>query len=230
MGHNGIDLKRLAETVLTPCRPLSPQDQRLIGAAYRVLAEGAPASVEEIADAAGLSREAAVAFVGEMPGVARFDSKGQIVGFLGLSLTATPHRMVMNGVMLYTWCAWDSLFLPRVLGIDATVTSRCPITGTTIAMVVGADAIGDVSPPETMLSFLVACDARHATGVVAACCEHIHFLGSAAAGDRWLITHRVGAVLTLGDAMELARIFADNVLGGPAAPLRAADTPSLTSV
>ena len=38
------------------------------------------------------------------------------------------HRFEVAGRTLYTWCAWDSLFLPQILGQEAEVESTCPLT------------------------------------------------------------------------------------------------------
>lgn len=217
--NSGLDLRSLAGAVLRSCPPLSAESRRFIQAAHGQLAEGSPVSLEAIARRADIAAEAAAAVVVRMPGLARFNRAGDVVGFLGLSLDPTPHVFEVNDLVLYTWCAWDSLFISRLLGTPARVISRCPVTGDSIQLGVTPDAVHDVAPPETVVSFLIACDPRQANGVVGACCEHIHFLSSARAGEEWLLAHRVGAVLSLGDAFELGRLFVDEVLrGGLASP------------
>lgn len=42
-------------------------------------------------------------------------TSGRIIGFLGLSLTETPHRLEVGDATLYAWCAWDALFLSRLI-------------------------------------------------------------------------------------------------------------------
>jgi alkylmercury lyase len=39
------------------------------------------------------------------------------------------HRFEINGLTLWTWCAWDSLFIPEILAQTARVASRDPETG-----------------------------------------------------------------------------------------------------
>ncbi len=35
--------------------------------------------------------------------------------YWGLAIAETKHRLEVDGRALYTWCAWDSLFLPEIL-------------------------------------------------------------------------------------------------------------------
>jgi alkylmercury lyase len=54
------------------------------------------------------------------------DEQGHVIGFLGLSIRPMPHRLTVTGRTLYAWCAFDTLFLPELLGAAAEVESRCP--------------------------------------------------------------------------------------------------------
>src|SRR3546814_13428068 len=40
----------------------------------------------------------------------------EIRGFMGLTVSRTAHQMTVNGRRLWTWCAYDTLFLPTLLG------------------------------------------------------------------------------------------------------------------
>jgi hypothetical protein len=56
---------------------------------------------------------------------------GAIVG-IALSLRPTRHRFRVRGHDLYTWCGFDALFLPIILGERAGVASTCLVTGAEI--------------------------------------------------------------------------------------------------
>ncbi|MHB1834417.1 MAG: organomercurial lyase [Solirubrobacteraceae bacterium] len=54
--------------------------------------------------------------VGRWPRVFR-DGDGRVVGFMGLSVVEFGgHRIELDGRRLTAWCAWDTLFLPGLLG------------------------------------------------------------------------------------------------------------------
>src|SRR3989442_9036358 len=46
------------------------------------------------------------------------DKQGRIIGFGGLAVREMPHRFKVDGRTLYTWCAWDSLFIPVTRGAE----------------------------------------------------------------------------------------------------------------
>jgi alkylmercury lyase len=135
----------------------------------------------------------------------KYDDSGRIIGFSGLSLTPTPHRFTVDGRDLYTWCAWDTLFLPAMVEQPATVASRCPITGTDVRLIVDPTAIRDVEPQAVGVSFPAPATTSTADITGTFCC-HVHFLVGTTACEQWLTRHPGGRVLALDDAFELGRI------------------------
>ena len=77
----------------------------------RLLADGRPVSVEDLAAAAGRSVDDVRQTVASLPDV-EIDDQGLIVGY-GLTLRETPHRFEIDGKRLYTWCALDTLVFPE---------------------------------------------------------------------------------------------------------------------
>jgi alkylmercury lyase len=133
------------------------------------------------------------------------DDRGHIVAFGGLSLTPTTHRFTVADHDLYTWCAWDTLFLPALLDQPAAVASRCPITSADVHLGVDSTGIRDADPQPLGISF----PPPHSTStadITGTFCCHVHFLAGTAAAERWLGEHPGGRVLALNDAFELGRI------------------------
>lgn len=48
------------------------------------------------------------------------DGEGRVLGFGGLTVAPMHHRFEVGGRILWTWCAWDSLFIPGTLGRQAS--------------------------------------------------------------------------------------------------------------
>lgn len=90
---------------------------RVAFSTYRRLAEGTPAPVEDVAERAGESVGLAEQLLASWPGVVR-DDRGRIVGFWGLTIgkLVPTHAIELEGRRLFAWCAWDTLFLPGILG------------------------------------------------------------------------------------------------------------------
>ena len=172
-------------------------DAPLARSLLRELAKGRPVSISTV-------DQRAADIVARWPNV-EFDSEGRVVALSGLSLTPTAHRFTVGDRRLYTWCAWDTLFLPAILGQHASVRSRCPITGTDVRLTVAPNGIVDVDQPAPRVSFPPPTTTATADITGTFCC-HVHFLAGAAAADQWLIRHPGGAVLELDDAYELGRV------------------------
>lgn len=215
--ERGVSLSDLASAVLGSCRPFTSDERAVVRTAYRVLAYGVPVPPEYIAVAAGVSADVVSTTFARWPGLARLDQTGRVIACLGLSLEPTQHRLEIDGRELYTWCAWDSLFIPRLLGATAAVTSRCPVTGSPIQLLVTPNRVAEVKPAEITVSFLLACDSASGPSPMGACCPHIHFLRSPEGRDQWLADHPAGFVLSLDEAWQLGRLFVDTRLSSASA-------------
>jgi alkylmercury lyase len=138
------------------------------------------------------------------PNVER-DAHGRVVAFSGLSLTPTAHGFTVSGRQLYTWCAWDTLFLPALLQQPAHVQSTCAVTGSPVRLTVNPSGFSDVDPEELWVSFPPAATMSTADITGTFCC-HVQFLAGRPAADRWLGRHDGAMALALADAFELGRL------------------------
>ncbi len=115
----------LAQKVADAFPDLSATDQKIAVGLYRLLAEGEPVSPDLLAQHLDLSKSVVREVLNSWPAV-YFNDEKNVVGFWGLALQEMPHRFKVNGRQLYTWCAWDSLFIPELLGKTAEVESPVP--------------------------------------------------------------------------------------------------------
>ena len=106
-------------------------NSRLLIKTLRTLAQGKPITrTESVQISADLEIpfEQADEFLRE---VTERDSDDNIIGLIGLSLNQEwAHRFCVNGNSLRTWCAWDTLFLPQIIGEEVVVESESPVSGT----------------------------------------------------------------------------------------------------
>jgi alkylmercury lyase len=133
-----------------------------------------------------------------------FDENGRVVAFGGLSLMPTAHRFTVDGRRLYTWCAWDTLFLPALLERTAQVRSRCGVTGLDVRLTVDPSGVRDADHEPLWVSF-PAPSSTSVADITGSFCCHVHFLAGRAAADEWLSRHPGGTALTLHEAFELGR-------------------------
>jgi alkylmercury lyase len=195
----------LAEAVAKAAPDFDEEGQQVAIAAYRRLAEGSPAPTSDIAARADAPTERVEQLLGAWPGVF-LDSDRRVVGFWGLTIhrLSPTHRIEAVGRELFAWCAWDTLFLPGILGTTLAVDSVCPTTAETISLVVSPSKISEISHPDVVVSFLIP-EAGFDADVIQSFCHFVHFFVSREAGEAWTARHPGTFLLSLEDAFELAR-------------------------
>jgi alkylmercury lyase len=201
-------------------RPFSPEEQRAAAALYHELAKGKAVDADQLGRALGISSAESRALL-QRDAIKCFvypDDQGRVLGFGGLTAAPMHHRFEVEGRTLWTWCAWDSLFIPEILGRSARVTSPDPETGKMARLVVAPDRIESVVPDGAVVSFIRP-EARvfdvDAANVMAKFCHFVFFFSSRASGDRWTAKHPDTFLYSLDDAFALAkRLNATNF--GPA--------------
>jgi alkylmercury lyase len=214
-----IDTSQLADQVSCCTQDLDARDQRVQLMLFRLLAEGAPIEPERLAAHAARPEPEVRALLAAWHGV-HCDDAGRIVAFQGLSVIEAPHRFRVAGRELYTWCAWDTLFLPELIGRPAEVVSTCPTTEATVSLRVGADGPSELSPSDAVLSFIRP-GAAFAEDTIASFCRFVHFFASTQAAETWTRRHPGTFVISIEQGFEIGRRSNAAQLGAALAELAA---------
>jgi alkylmercury lyase len=118
---------------------------------------------------------------------------------------ASQHRFTIGGRTLSAWCAWDTLFLPQLLGQTAEVESASPAQGGEVRLIVTPEGVEGVDPEHAQMSFILP----NATGiqkdVLTTFCHFVHFFPSRQIGESWTARHPGTFMLSLDEAHYLAR-------------------------
>lgn len=167
----------------------------------QMLAEGEPVTVEDIASETGKPIEEMRKILQTLPSV-ELNEQGRVVGF-GLTLVPTPHQFKVDGMVLYTWCALDTLMFPKLIGRKAQIESPCHGTGKPVRLTVEPDRVINVEPSTSVVSIVTPEDM---SSVRSAFCNQVHFFSSPNAAKDWLNQHPEGKVLSVEDAFELGNL------------------------
>jgi alkylmercury lyase len=194
----------LAAELLAAAPPLSEREQHLAISLYRLLAQGEPVEASVLADRAELSREEVNEALARWGGVFT-DEEDRVIGFVGLSIRPMPHRLIVAGRTLYAWCAWDTLFLPELLGAPADVQSHDPATGEQITLTVNGTGVTNVQPASTALSYLHKNEPID-QNVINSFCHFIHFFANPATAAGWTAEHHGTFTISLAEGSEIARL------------------------
>jgi alkylmercury lyase len=203
-------LEHYWEALQIHLRPFSPDEQRAAVVLYRELAKGQVVDAAQLGQALGVAPAEARALL-ERDSIKAFvypDEQGRVLGFGGLAVAPMHHRFDVGGRTLWTWCAWDSLFVPEILRQSACVTSPDPESGEVVRLIVGPDQVASVEPPGTVVSFILP-DAQvfgtSAANVMAKFCHFVFFFASRLSGERWVAKHPGTFLYSLDEAFSLAK-------------------------
>lgn len=199
-----LNLDDLAASIVGCFPTLDLLEQRLSLELYRLLAEGQAVLRATLAERLGISVDSVNRILDGWPGVFS-DPQRQVVGYWGLAIPAayaSPHRFTIAGRTLSAWCAWDTLFLPSLLGQTAEVESTSP-EGGTIYLTVAPDR---VEPVGARMSLLLPDCTGVQKDVVTTFCHFVHFFPSRQVAESWVAQHAGTFLVSLHEAHVLARL------------------------
>lgn len=180
--------------------PFEDDEARAALVLYRLLAQAKPVSVASLAESSGLTACRIENFLRASPAVFR-DSDGLVTGFMGLGLRPTAYRLHVGGNEVYPWCAWDTLFLPELLGAVTDVTATSGIDKRPVQLRVSGGSARTVTE-NLYVSFPGNLDDTWTRNVLVNFCHHVFFLLEDEVG-RWLEMHPNTPVLDLHEAFDL---------------------------
>ncbi len=202
-----VDVETLA-TQIVGCFPKLDSLEKLVSLElYRLLAAGQPVPRSSLAEKVGAPIERINQILENWPGVYS-DSKGQVVGYWGLAISeafTSPQTLTMEGQSLSAWCAWDTLFLPQLLGKNATIEATSPPPGGKVTLTVTPERVEKVVPAEACMSFLLPDVAAVRKDVVTALCHFVYFFTARRNGESWVQQHKGTFLLSMEEAYALAR-------------------------
>ncbi len=180
--------------------------QRLSIAAYRLLARGLPVGPSQFAETLSVEETEVEDWLSSFPAsTVERDGNEQLTAFVGLSLSPTRHRFSIGGKQLYTWCVFDALFLPEIIGLDAQLRTKCPHSGQELTVRIGPSGILDADPEHCVMSWLNPDADQCREDLRGAFCNHVSLYASRADFDAAGIGEKGSTALSLDQASDLAR-------------------------
>lgn len=199
-----IELDQLSRHFVKAFPAISRQEQQIALAIYRLLAQGKPVSIAQVANAVGGTDEVISSVIDGWPGV--FFENGDLIGFWGITIREMQHQLNVDNQHVYAWCAWDALFIPELLNAEVKVVTSCPETGEKIELEVTPEQVKAVNNNDVMVSFIQPTISNLTEDITSSFCHFVYFLSSEEAGKRWCVKHPNTFLLTLTDAFSLGRM------------------------
>lgn len=179
-------------------------DQRLTRTLYQMLSRGKPVSFANLGKILSRPENELVETLNDWPGIF-YDDNNDVIGFWGITVQPTGHCMDIDGITTYTWCAWDSLFIPELVGETAHITSKCEQSGEEITLTVSPDGAIAESHKDVVVSFVIPTAEELRTNVTASFCHFVYFFKDRQAGETWLENHEGVFLLTLDEAFAAGK-------------------------
>lgn len=137
------------ESVEAFLRSFSSDEVAVTRAAFQELLRGRATRVDNVARVLGLPAsvvETAVARLIERGMMGRDAETGDIVAARGLSLTKTPHTLMLDGHHIHAFCAIDAVGIPAALRLDARAESGCHLCGVPLTISFADGIVTEASP------------------------------------------------------------------------------------
>ncbi len=197
-------LDEVAADIVGAFPRLDSADQKLTLKLYQLLADGEAVDPLRLAQAINIPISEVRQTLNQWPGV-YYDENNHIIGFWGLTIKETRHRFEVNGKTLYTWCAWDALFIPELLDATAHVTSTCATTNEPIGLTVSPTAAESRGLSDIVVSFLIPDKTKFQENLTASFCHFVYFFRDREVGKQWVAKHAGTFLLSLAEAFTIGR-------------------------
>jgi alkylmercury lyase len=202
-----VDIDALAALIVGFFPKLQSLEKRVSLELYRLLAAGQPVPRSSLAERVGAPIETINHLLENWPGVYS-DSKGRVVGYWGLAIgeaMTSQQTLTVDGQSLSAWCAWDTLFLPQLLGKNATIEATSPPPGGTVTLTVTPDRVEKVVPADACMSFLLPDAAAMRKDIPTALCHSVYFFTARQNAESWIQRHKGTFLLSMEESYALAR-------------------------
>lgn len=181
------------------------RDQRELSLSlYRYLAKGLPVGVDDLVATTSLEEVRVKEILNDWPGI-YYNDDHKITGYWGLAIIEMGHKIEFENKTLFGWCAWDTLFLPQLLGKDAVIRSSDQSTNEEV--VIEVDGNGNLASDGTdiYVSLLEVDEESIKEEVISSFCHFIYFFKSRSSGETWVSQHNGTFLITLEEALELSQ-------------------------
>ena len=175
---------------------------------WQLLAEGSPVRLPQLARVSHCSVDELQAALPSLD--VQLDREGNILAS-GLSLLPTAHQFHLGEQALYTWCAFDTLLLPPLLGRTARVISSCPVTGKEIRLTATPETVLDLSEAHAVLSIHLPGEETDPCHVQEDICNDGLFFASSDVAAAWPRLHPQAVLLSVEEAAEVGRALVSSL-------------------
>lgn len=193
------------EKILIKSLPeMNIQEQLLAVTLYRLLSQGKPVTIKQLALSANLDQGDVETILKKWP-LVFYSYDKNIIGFWGLTIQPMSNVIHINGTTVYAWCTWNTLLIPFILNKTVDITSACAQTDNPISLVVSPHSAISALPGDIYVSIPSPESLRNISNAASMFSYFFYFFESKQAGEAWVNRYHDTILIRLEDAFEMGR-------------------------
>lgn len=163
---------------------LKKEERQISKFLYQKLALGRSVTIETIANELKNSIQHIQDHLKQMAYV-EYNKASEISAYRGVTLTQTNHYVSHNNSKVYTWCAFDTLFLADLLVKPVSISSNCPTCCKAIAFTVTDRDLTSLEDTDIVMSFIIPNKIDYCEDLQNTFCCKVHFFCNDQCGSDW---------------------------------------------
>jgi alkylmercury lyase len=134
-----------------------------------------------------------------------YSAASEISAYRGVTLNQTKHNVFHNNSKIYTWCAFDTLFLADLLAKPVSISSNCPTCFKAIACKVTDHDLTNFKSTDIVMSFIIPNKVDICEDLQNAFCCKVHFFCNEQCGSEWINLSSEIGFFDLADSLVIAQ-------------------------
>ena len=164
---------------------LKTEERQISKILYQKLALGKSVSIETISNELQKSIQDIQDYLNQMEYV-EYNVTNEISAYRGVTLRQTTHCVFHNAFKVFTWCAFDTLFLADLLDKPVKITSNCPTCNKAITINKPDRDHKSLKETNTVMSFIIPDKVDYCEDLQSAFCCKVHFFCNGQCGSEWI--------------------------------------------
>ncbi len=183
---------------------LKKEERQISKFLYQKLALGKSIPIETIANELQIPIQDIQVHLKQMAYV-EYSATGEISAYRGVTLNQTKHYVFHNNVKIYTWCAFDTLFLADLLVEPVSIFSNCPACGKAISCKVTDRNLISSKDSDIVMSFIIPDKVDFCDDLQNAFCCKVYFFCNQQCGSEWINLSPEIAFFNLAESLVIAQ-------------------------
>lgn len=191
---------------------LKKEERQISKLLYQKLALGRSVSIKTIANELNKPIQDIQDHLKQMSYI-EFNAASKISAYRGVTLNQTQHYVFHNNSKIYTWCAFDTLFLADLLAKPVSISSNCPTCFKAIDFKVTDHDLTSFKDTDIVMSFIIPSKVDICEDLQNTFCSKVYFFCNEQCGSEWVDLSPAIRFFNFADSLIIAQERNHELLG-----------------